>query len=728
MKGTSHNSEIQNLNYLNYSSPENVEGGIDISEIKNIFSRNLPLILGSTIAMTSLAFLKVLTTPSDYVAGFELLSEPVNIETKVTSSNEDSRKTREQITEVELDEVQLKILKSPQLISRVIESLQKQYPEMDYQELIAGLTIDIDFSGSQEQNVLQVTYRNPDRQKVADVISELNKVYQNYSVEKRQSGVKRGIAFLDGQIPQVSEQTREIEAQIAQLRTQYNFNNPDSSLTEITSRINQLSQRREDNRIELNELRLTLRNLEAELVVKPYQSPTALDLATPRYLKLSSKMEDIEIEINQKSNIYADNSQMMQALKRDKQQLSLLIDEAGEDIRQKLNNQIKAIENRQSSIDTEVKNLGIQLEQWSRISGEYNSLQHRLNIANGKLNGFISQKDALQIDAAQQESPWQLLTPATEPQLDNISTINYLLLGSTLGLLLGSSAAFLLDKQQKIIYTSAKVGEITNLPILATIPYSPKVKLSFAKPLALTGSGRESLATTHLSDTDRVSLEFSAPSIESFRSFAVNLNLSGFSANLATDPNHKDLKSIVVTSAIPEEGRSTVALNLAKASASMGKKVLLVDTDLRSTNSLTSNLGFGLETGLIDVLTQQSSMPVLNCVQSLPLARNLYILPSGLNDSEKDNSAIDFGFLLASQRMRNLMEELESTFDLVIYDLCSIIGFADVNLLAAETDGIVVVTGLGRIQSVAFTEALNQLKLCNAPVLGIAVNKVVNKG
>ena len=728
MKGTSHNSEIQNLNYLNYSSPENVEGGVDVSEIKNIFLRNLPLILGSTIVMTSLAFFKVLTTPSDYVAGFELLSEPVNIETKVTSSDEDSRKTREQITEVELDEVQLKILRSPQLISRVIEYLQKQYPDMNYQELIEGLTIDIISSSNKEQNILQVIYRNPEQQKVADVINALNEVYQNYSVEKRLSGVKRGIAFLDGQIPQVNEQTREIEARIAQLRTEYNFNNPDSSLAEITSRINQLSQRKENNTIELKELRLTLSNLEQELAVNPEQSTTALEIATPRYLKLSDKMEDIEIEINQKSNIYSDNSQVMQALKRDKQQLSLLINEAGEDIRQKLNNQIKAIENRQSSIDTEIENLRRQLEQWSKISGDYESLQHRLNIANSKLNGFISQKDALQIDAAQQESPWQLLTPATEPQLDNVSTINYLILGSTLGLLLGSGAALLLDKQQKIIYTSAKVGEITNLPILATIPYSPKVKLSFAKPLALTGRERESLATTHLSDTERVSLEFSAPSIESFRSFAVNLNLSGFSTNPAADPDYNNLKSIVVTSAIPGEGRSTVALNLAKASASMGKKVLLVDTDLRSTNSLTSNLGFGLETGLIDVLTQKSSTPALNCVQSLPLVGNLYMLPSGLNDSEKNDSAIDFGFLLASRKMRNLMEELESTFDLVIYDLCSIIGFADVNLLAGETDGIVVVTGLGRIQSVAFTEALNQLKLCNAPVLGIAVNKVVNKG
>ncbi|MEL6581464.1 MAG: hypothetical protein AAFQ14_17125, partial [Cyanobacteria bacterium J06621_12] len=412
MKSISPNLEAQNLDYLNkYSMLDSTEGGVNIGEIKNVFLRNIPLILGSTIAMTSLALLKVMTTPSDYVAGFELLSEPVNIETKVTSSDEDSRKTREEITEVGLDEVQLKILRSPQLISGVIESLQKQYPELNYRELIGGLTIEIVSSSKQEQNILQVVYRDPDPEKVADVINALNDVYQNYSVEKRLSGVKRGIAFLDRQIPQVDEQTQEIEAEIARLRTQYNFNNPESSLTEITSRINQLAQRREDNTIKLNELRLTLSNLEQELAVKPARSTTAIELATPRYLKLLSKMEDIEIEINQKSNIYADNNQAMQALKRDKQQLSQLIVESGENIRQKLNNQIETIENRQSSIATEIGNLKVQLEQWSRISGEYNSLKHRLGIANSKLNGFRSQKDALQIDAAQQQSPWQLLTP-----------------------------------------------------------------------------------------------------------------------------------------------------------------------------------------------------------------------------------------------------------------------------------------------------------------------------
>lgn len=726
----SSNLKSQNLKYLEECVlPDTIEGGLNIGEIKNVLVRKFPLIAGLTLAMTSLALLKVLITPPEYVAGFELLAEPVNIETKVTSSNEDSRKTREEITEVGLDEVQLKILKSPQLILRIVESLKNKYPEIHYQELTAGLTIEIIPGSQEDQNVLNVTYTNSDKQKVADVVEALSTTYQDYSVEKRQSGVKRGIAFLDRQIPRVSGQAREMEAAIAKLRTTYNFNNPDSSLTEITSRINQLSQKRETNAIEIKELQLTLRNLQREITSQPGKSTTALELATPGYLELLGEKERLDIEISQKSNIFSEQSNVLQGLRQDKQKLNLLLADTEADIVSKLENKIVISENRQKSIAVEKSNLKSQLAQWSRISGEYNSLRHQLSTANGKLNGFVSQKDALQIDAAQQESPWQLLSPANEPVTDNISAFNYLFLGSSLGLILGIGAALMLDKQQKVIYTAAKVEELVSLPILASIPYFSQSKMF---PFLPHGKSSQKILPSAIDERLNVLKQaspgfFIPDSIEAFRSFAANLGFFNLSNNVSDFELDSNIKSIVITSAVPREGKSTVALNLARASASMGKKVLLVDTDLRSIDCLTKNLGLESQTGLRNILNLDNPVGRLNCIHNLALEDNLFILTSGFNNLIEDEAKADPSRLLASVNMQLIMQNLRKDFDLVIYDLCAIVGFADVNLLAGKTDGIVMVTGLGKIQAMALNEAMSQLKLCNAPILGVAVNKMVNK-
>ena len=724
------NLESRNLNYLNPSLvTESSEEGLNLDEIKNIIFRKFPLVAGFTVVLTSIAVLKVLITPPEYAAGFELLSEPVNIETKVTSRDDSTRETREQITSVELDEVQLKILKSPKVISRAIRSLKDEYPELNYQELIKDLTVEIISGKQEEQNILKVVYQNSDQEKVSKVIDALTESYLKYSVEKRQSGVKRGIAFLDRQIPKVSAEAKDINDQIRLLRNQYSFVDPQTSLTQITSRLDEVDRRRERNESELRELRLSSERLERELKTHPVKSTTAINLATPRYIEILRQLEKIDIEISRKSSFLSDKSEILQALKQEKQELELLLVDAGADIRQKLDGQIAVRKNRQKSITAETKNLQSRLEQWSAIAGEYGDLRHRLNEARIKLNGFTSQKDALQIDAAQQESPWQLLTPASEPGINSVSTLNYLVLSSTLGLIVGTGAALLLDKHQNIIYTSAKVEEITSLPILSTIPYSSKSKqVSFLPSMNFNRQERRLTPNVVQSEgRELLPVKYSHTSIEAFRSFASNLGLLSFNTDSAAADVYTDLKSIVITSAIPREGKSTVALNLARASASMGKQVLLVDTDLRSINHLTTDLGFETEIGLKNILNQNNPEQLLGCIQQLPMEENLFILTSGVDDVEYDSAAQDHSRLLASTKMHRLMEELEVNFDLVIYDLCSIIGFADVNLIAAKTDGIVLVTGLGKIQTAALTEALNQLRLCNAPVLGIAVNKVVNQ-
>ena len=732
--------ETRNSNYFNDSFvTESSEAGLNLNEIKDTLIRKFHLVAGCTFLVTSLALLKINITPPNYTADFELLSEPLNIETKVTSEDDSSRETREQITTVELDQVQLKILKSPRLILRAVESLRNKYPELEYQELIEDLSIEIVSDKKQEQNILLVNYQNSDREKVSDVIYALTKTYLDYSLEKRQSGVKRGIAFLEQQIPLASAQAKEINEQLRSIRKQNDFGEPSIIVRQIASRLEELERELETTNRKIRESRVKSKRLEEESLDRPEKSSIAVNLATPGYIELLNQLRDLDIEISRKSAIFSHQSPVLQSLKQERQKLNALLVEAGADIRRKLDDQVTILVNRQQNIIAQIDYLKSRLEQWATVSGEYNELKQQLNRTNHKLNGFLAQKDALQIDAAQQEAPWLLLTPAREPRLDGVSTINYLVLSSTLGLMLGIGFALLLDKHQKIIYTSTKVEEITSLPILATIPYIPQAnqlplldRIKFARQERLL-SPQKSTSLDNITPTMGVlPVKYSHPSVDAFRSFAANLGLLSFDTGSATNLTD-NLQSVVITSAIPQEGKSTVALNLAKASASMGKQVLLVDADFRSSDRLTTDLGFESHLGLKDVLSQNTKYPIFNCIQQLPCEENLFILTSGfihtsgLGNGVYESAAQDHSRLLASEKMHDLMEELEAQFDLVIYDLCSIIGLADVSLIAAQTDGIVLVTGLGKIHSVALTTALNQLRLCNARVLGIAINKVVNQ-
>lgn len=720
------NFETQPEYYLQSSSTvESSEGGLNVEEAKNTIMRKLPLIASVTIAMTSIAFLKTLVFPPSYVADFQLLPETVNIETKVTSTDDSSGKTREKITSVELDDIQLKILKSPTVISQVVNALKDKYPDLNYQSLAQDLTVEFIRDSQNKKNILSVKYEHPDKQQVSDVIEALTQTYLDYSVEKRQSGVQRGIAFLDKQIPIVSSQVDSLENQLQTLRERYNFIEPGVSLNPITDRSSIMAQEQDRVASELQQLRLKLRNLNRELRTQPTSSPTAMQLATPRYQGLLERLRQIDVEIGSKSAIYQNRAVEMQVLRDERQRIVRLIEQAGAAIRQQLENDIRTLENRQRLAQQESSKLRSQLKIWSTVADEYNNLEEQLTLAKNQLNEFTLQKNALAIDAAQQQAPWQLLSPASEPYNNDLGLGNRLFLGSSFGLLLGMGLALMLDKYRKIVYTSAKVEEITNLPVLGNIPHTPK-----AKELSLLGQAQRTQKQLPASDLyldpEERELrfpEFLPASVEAFRSFAANLGLLNFSTDADYLKFDNSLRSLAITSAVSGEGKSTVALNLARAAASMGKRVLLVDADVRSKVRLTESLGLESEVGLKNILRHDSPSLAMKHIQQSPLDDNLYVLTSGFDELAGSESSR----MLASGQMYLLMEELKTNFDLVIYDMCAVVGYADVNLLAAKTDGVVMVTGLGKIDKNILARAVEQLRMCNVPILGIAANNIVSQ-
>ncbi|WP_342575649.1 CpsD/CapB family tyrosine-protein kinase [Paenibacillus sp. FSL M8-0142] len=176
----------------------------------------------------------------------------------------------------------------------------------------------------------------------------------------------------------------------------------------------------------------------------------------------------------------------------------------------------------------------------------------------------------------------------------------------------------------------------------------------------------------------------------------------------------QELKTVMVTSSQPGEGKSTTISNLAIAYAQEGKNVLLIDADLRkpSLHRMFSSLN---NPGLSTVLAGNSE--VLDSIQETGYER-LSLLPSGpvlTNPSE----------LIDSQTMRELLEQLKPQYDVILIDTPSVLEVSDTVLVSALCDGVIMVAAAGKVKKDHLKKAREQLDHVNARMLGIVMNRVM---
>lgn len=196
------------------------------------------------------------------------------------------------------------------------------------------------------------------------------------------------------------------------------------------------------------------------------------------------------------------------------------------------------------------------------------------------------------------------------------------------------------------------------------------------------------------------------PAAEAYRTLRTNIQYSTLDTNV---------KTIVVTSAGPGEGKSTTVCNLAGVMAQSGKKVLIVDADMRKP-TIHKKIGISNKLGLSTLLIEDYQIE--NAAATV--APNLDVLPAGIippNPSE----------VLASNKMTNFIKKMEEKYDFIIIDAPPIIAVTDAQILSTKVEGVLFVVSQGIANIDATIRAKELLKAVNANILGVVFNNVEHK-
>lgn len=697
---------------------------IELRQIVDILRRRAVVVASVAAAVVTVVVLRTWNIAPIYQGGFRLLVEPITAETKVAQ-------TFGAIVYSSLDyETQIEVLRSPDVLNTIVEQLKVKYPDISFDSLVSNLTI----SRIGETKIIEIRYQDIDRQKVEDVLQQISNGYLAYSRLQRQSDVREGIEFVQQQLPGLRLKVDTLQAKLQNFRQRYNFIDPETKAQELSNRVSGISQEQIQTNTKLNELRSLYAILQGQLGLQPNEAILASALSeASRYQKLLNELQDIETKLATESVRFTEASPAIQSLKEQRQKLLPLINQEAQKVlgnniplqtvnTQRLTyqnsirlgltqqfvettNQIKVLEVRNKALGQAEVTLLQEFKTMPIRAREYTDLQRELKVATESLLRFLSTRESLEIEAAQKATPWQLIDAPGDALPTAPSKYRNLILGVVAGLLLGAGAAWIVEIIDSVFHSVDELKDKTKMPILGIVPFNQKVKQIIPSALENAGLLPSDTQQNVVINTKEQRYK-SSPFVESFRSLYTNVRL------LSSD---MPIRSLVISSATPAEGKTVVAINLAQAAAAMGQRVLLVDADLRRPQ-LHQRLKLTNMRGLSNLISSES-LDFNEAIQPSGLEENLFVMTAGQIPPDPTR-------LLSSEKMQNIMAQLQTAFNFIIYDTPPLLGFADANILATPTDGVVLVVAIGKTDRYPLLQAIEGLKVSGTTVLGVVANGI----
>ncbi len=744
------------------ASPQSKVKGRKLSTI--LLRRRLQ-ILGVSGVVMSVASLLALTAKPTYQSTIQILvSSQLNegVGSSHIQEGVESNFTNPNVDMIDYT-LQHQFMLSSMLIQKAVNLLRSDYPSLTVEDIKgkkgqqSPLAINLLERQIAENKVIhqvfEMSFKDNEPARSQKVLEALQNVYQEHNIEQRKQSLSKRLSLINERLPTIKDKMVKAEKNLEQFRKKHHLLNPEVQGKILLESLADIKKQLRITRAQLKDLQARYDNLKQELPSSPENALISFRLSqSTRYQTLLNEVQKTDLALTQQRLRYTDDYPEVQKLIQQRRtQVALLQDEIKrwrfspvpsgrslgdkavqaisvtlfqekqlgteeplltggqvaevdlklvEELIQVQTNVLGLRANEKSLANSEAQ-IRAELSKYPSFIAEYNRLLKEVETNRKTLEQLMAMQQSLGLMIAQGGFDLQVLE---EPQRGTYLGSNklFILLGGILlAPIFGVTTTLMSEISNDAISSPEELQRLTNLRLLGTVPeislLSTKKRL-FRLPLqrVLAGFSKEAI-----SDEKQLNVYALLPSHETLDMAYQNIQISKPSV---------PYKSVMLTSALSGEGKSTLALGLAVSAARMHQRVLLIDANLRQPN-LHKILGLTNDWGLSLLLVEETNSSVKEYIQ--PIHPSIDVLTAGPTPEDTVK-------LLSSARMKELLEFFEQTYDVVLIDTSSILGTVDARIMASLCNGIVMV---GRMDGVTRNELIQATEiLSNLNLIGIIAN------
>jgi succinoglycan biosynthesis transport protein ExoP len=545
--------------------------------------------------------------------------------------------------------------------------------------------------------LLLISYRSPDPQLSADVANEIANSYIRHTYDIRFQAASQLTGYMERQLEELKAKMEQSAGALAAFEKDLDVINPEEKTNVFSARLLELNN-------DLTAAEADRANKEAAYNAVKDGSLQAAEASSQgeqlrslegRFNEAQERFAEVETQFGTSHPAYRKAASEVKELQRQ-------IDILRQGIVQRVGIDYQQAVNRETLLQQDTLRAKAEFDQMNARSFQYMALKQEADTDKALYEELIRKIREAGINASFESSSIRLADiarPALRPSFPK-TTLNALLalLGSTI---IGLSIIFLMDALDNTILDNESLQRELRVPLLPSLPVGKFTPATL--PMRELRPNPEVAADLNGGAAKNSLLAPNSAFHEAIRTLRSSILLS---AGLGNHP-----RSILVTSASPGEGKSTIALYLAAAHSHQQLKTLLIDGDMRRP---VIKLGITGDRGLSDVVN--GTIHWKEAIQTPYDYPDLDILPAGPSSRRV---ADRIGIVL-----RSILDEAEREYDLVVIDSPPLLGFAEPLEIAALADSVVVVARAGRTNRSAVTSAVGQLKRVHANIIGVVLNGV----